>query len=125
MEVEVTKPTRRGLRRLGMGIGLVVGLAAVAVLARARRGGPGWGRIKAAIAARRWAEAEGCLAARLARDPGDSTAWLKLGGVRAAQGHDGAAIEAFQRVRGSSRARAVAATQIGELRLKQHTLAEA
>ncbi|HWE36558.1 MAG TPA: hypothetical protein VG406_08330, partial [Isosphaeraceae bacterium] len=125
MGVDTARPTRRGLRRAAGVMVLAVGLAALAAWVRARRAGPDWRTIGGAIAAGRWAEAEGSLVERLAREPGDSTAWMKLGGVRAAMGRDGAAIEAFERVRGSNRARAVAATQIGELRLKQRRLAEA
>jgi tetratricopeptide (TPR) repeat protein len=125
MAVDLARTRRRGLWWWAAVIVPAAVLAAWIGWARARRAVPDARAIQAAIAERRWAEAERGLAALVERNPGDSTAWLKLGGVRAARGRDAAAIEAFGHVRGSSRARAVAATQIGELHLKRRVMADA
>jgi tetratricopeptide (TPR) repeat protein len=86
-----------------------------------------WRSIEAAVSARRWDAAEEALANLTHRDPADVNAWMRLGGVRVALGKDGEALAAFNHARGlgSARARALAATQAGEILLRRRYAATA
>jgi tetratricopeptide (TPR) repeat protein len=81
-----------------------------------------WTAIEAAIASRRWSEAEAQLRPWLRSHPGDGKAWLRLGGVLAFEGREGAAIDAFEHIVATDAAWPTARMLIGENAIKHHDL---
>ncbi len=104
---------------------VLVGMALAAVLVRRSTGPPeDLDSIRSAVGARRFAEAEAGLLARLQRGD-DDVAWVMLGGVRAMAGNETGAEAAYERIKGPGAAWTQAQTQLGEIALRRHDLARA
>jgi tetratricopeptide (TPR) repeat protein len=105
-----------------LGVVIAVVLVGSGLWLRGRSPERRWAAIEVALAQRRWAEAEAQLRRWVQAHPDDGRAWLRLGGVLGFQGQDDAAERAFQRVKVSDGAWAVAQMLIGEGAIKRHDL---
>ena len=112
--------------RWAAALGLVVVGASLTILMARQSAQPpeDFDSIRAAVNARRFAEAEAGLLARLGRGD-DNVAWVMLGGVRSLAGDEKGAETAYGRVQGPGAAWTQAQTQLGEVALRHHDLARA